>query len=48
MVVLDDALAEVKSEALTDIFSRARGSLGKQSRESVLAELAKSRDEWER
>jgi hypothetical protein len=48
VVVLDDAFAEVKSDSLTDIFNRARGSLGKQDRESVLAALAKSRDEWER
>lgn len=48
VVVLDDAYAEVKSDAITDIFNRARGSLGKQNRESVLAELAKSREEWER
>ena len=27
---------------------RARGSLGKGNREAVLAELAKSRQEWER
>ncbi len=48
VVVLDDAYPEVKSDALTEIFNRARGSLGKGKREAVLAELAKFRDEWER
>lgn len=48
VVVLDDAACEVKSDALTDIFNRARGSLGKGQRETVLAELARSRDEWAR
>lgn len=48
VVVLDDADAEVKSDALTEVFNRARGSLGKGSRDAVLAALAKSRDEWER
>jgi hypothetical protein len=48
VVVLDDADTEVKSDALTEVFNRARGSLGKGNREAVLAELAKSRDEWER
>ncbi len=46
VVVLDDADAEIKSDALTEIFNRARGSLGKGKRESVLAALAKSRDDW--
>lgn len=48
VVVLDDAQPEVKSAALTEIFNRARGSLGKGQRETVLAKLAQSRDEWER
>jgi len=48
VVVLDDAVPQVKSVALTEIFNRAKGSLGKGKRETVLAELAKSRDEWER
>jgi hypothetical protein len=48
VVVLDDSYAEVKSDVLTHIFNRARGSLGKAKRETILAELAKSRDEWER
>jgi hypothetical protein len=47
-VVLDDAASEVKSDALTEVFNRARGSLGKGNREAILAELARSRDEWER
>jgi hypothetical protein len=48
VVVLDDADTEIKSDSLTEIFNRARGSLGKGKREAILAELAKSRDEWER
>ena len=48
VVVLDDADTEVKTDALTEIFNRAKGSLGKGQRETVLAALAKSRDEWER
>lgn len=48
VVVLDDAQPEVKSDALTEIFNRARGSLGKGQRETVLAKLAQSRVEWER
>lgn len=48
VVVLDDAYPEVKSATLTEIFNQARGSLGKGKRETVLAELAKFRGEWER
>lgn len=48
VVVLDDAQPDVKSDALTEILKRARGSLGKGKRETVLAKLAQSRDEWER
>ena len=48
VVVLDDADSDIKSDALTEVFNRAKGSLGKGKRETVLAELAKSRDEWAR
>jgi hypothetical protein len=48
VVVLDDAVTDVKSTALTEIFNRARGSLGQGKRDAILAELSKSRDEWER
>lgn len=48
VVVLDDAQLEVKSDALTEIFNCAKGSLGRGKRETVLADLAKSRDEWDR
>jgi len=48
VVVLDDAVTDVKSTALTEIFNRARGSLGKGKRDAILAELSKSRDAWER
>lgn len=48
VVVLDDAAPEIKADSLTAILQRARGSLGRAKREAVLAELAKSRDEWER
>lgn len=47
VVVLDDADTEIESDALTEVFNRARGSLGKGKRETILAELAKSRDEWQ-
>lgn len=48
VVVLDDAVTDVKSTTLTEIFNRARGSLGKGKRDAILAELRQSRDEWER
>lgn len=48
VVVLDDAASEMQPDALTKIFDRAKGSLGKRDRAIVLAELAQSRDEWER
>lgn len=48
VVVLDDAHPVVNSDALCKIFHTAKGSLGKRQREAVLAELAQSRDEWER
>jgi len=48
VVVLDDAVTDAESTTLTDIFNRARGSLGKGKREAILAELSQSRDEWER
>ena len=48
VVVLDDAQPEVNSDALSKILNSAKGALGKRQRETVLAELAQSRDEWER
>jgi len=48
VVVLEDAPVIFKPDTLSDLLSRAKGSLGKRDRETVLAELAKSRDEWER
>jgi hypothetical protein len=47
-VVLNEPLSEDSPTAITEILQRARGSLGKGKREAVLAELAKSRREWER
>ena len=47
-VVLNEPLSEDSPTAITEILQRARGSLGKGNREAVLAELAKSRQEWER
>jgi hypothetical protein len=48
LVVVEDPIETPPSSSLWDIFQRARGSLGKGNREAVLAELAKSRQEWER
>ena len=48
VVVLNEPLSEDSPTAITEILQRARGSLGKGNREAVLAELAKSRQEWER
>jgi hypothetical protein len=48
VVVLNESISEDSPTAITEILQRARGSLGKGNREAVLAELAKSRQEWER
>jgi len=48
VVVLDDTTDDVKPSALTEIFNRARGAMGNATRDAVLAELARSRAEWER
>lgn len=48
VVVLEDPTELPPSTALADVFQRARGALGKGSRDAVLAELAQSRQEWER
>jgi hypothetical protein len=48
VVVLDEPLSEASPTTIADILQRARGSLGKGNRETVLAELAISRQEWER
>ena len=48
LVVLEEPAEQRPSNSLADILQRARGSLGKGNRESVLAELAQSRQEWER
>jgi len=45
VVVLDDADTGVQSDALAEIFNRAKGSLGKGKRDAVLAALALSRGE---
>ena len=42
------AQARDQSAGEFGVFQRARGSLGNGNREAVLAELAKSRQEWER
>ncbi len=47
VLVFDDAPLEVKSNVLTEIFNRAKGSKGKGEQETVLADLAKFRDEWD-
>lgn len=48
LVVVEDSADQPQSNSLADILQRARGSLGKGNRETVLAELAQSRQEWER
>lgn len=48
VVVLEDPMSEPASTSIAEILRRARGSLGKGDRDAVLAELAKSRQEWER
>ena len=48
VVVLEEPSDEVNSKSLSDIFQRARGSLGQGNRDALLAELAQSRQEWER
>ncbi|MDP2367098.1 hypothetical protein [Rhodoferax sp.] len=48
LVVLDEQPNEAPPSTLADILRRARGALGHGKRELVLAELAKSRQEWER
>jgi hypothetical protein len=47
-VVFNEPLSEDSPTEIAEILQRARGSLGKGEREAVLAELAKSRQEWER
>lgn len=48
VVVVEDPTDESPATPLTEILQRARGSLGQGNREAVLAELAQSRQEWER
>lgn len=48
LVVLDEQSSDGLSTTLTEILQRARGALGRGKREVILAELAKSRQEWER
>ena len=48
VVVLDDAANENSTDTVSQIFNRARGSLGRRGRESILNELAASRKDWER
>ncbi|HEY5581027.1 MAG TPA: hypothetical protein VIK56_07675 [Rhodoferax sp.] len=48
VVVLNEPSSEDAPDSISKILQRARGSLGKGNREAVLAELAQSRQEWER
>lgn len=48
VVVLDDAANDTPTDSITRIFNHARGSLGRGKRETLLAELAQSRQAWER
>jgi hypothetical protein len=48
VVVLEELRDESAPPSLAQILRNARGSLGRGNREAVLAELARSRQEWER
>jgi hypothetical protein len=48
VVVFDAPLPAAAKSAAIRGFRAARGSLGKASRESILAELSAMRDEWQR
>ena len=48
VVVLEDSTDEQAPSSLAQILRNARGSLGRGNREAVLAELARSRQDWER
>lgn len=48
VVVLDDPVNEAPQNSIAEVLQRARGALGRSSREAVLAQLAQSRQEWER
>jgi hypothetical protein len=48
VVILNESLNEDSPAPIAEILQHARGSLGKGDRELVLAELVKSRQEWER
>jgi hypothetical protein len=48
VVILNESLNEDSPASIAEILQHARGSLGKSDRELVLAELVKSRQEWER
>ena len=48
LVVLDGASPSPGHSSLAALMSRARGSLGHQSREQLLADLERSRHDWVR
>ena len=48
VVVLEDPTDEQAPSSLVQILRNARGSLGRGNREALLAELARSRQDWER
>lgn len=48
VVVLEDAANEAPVDLVTNILRRAQGALGHGNREALLAELAQSRQDWER
>lgn len=48
VVVLETPTDDAAPFSLAEILRNARGSLGRGNREAVLAELARSRQEWER
>jgi hypothetical protein len=48
VVVVNESFSDAQPQSLTKTLALARGSLGHASRETVLAELAQSRQAWDR
>lgn len=48
LVVLDGVSTSPQRSSVGALMNRARGSLGHKSREQVLADLERSRQDWER
>lgn len=48
VVVLDDAVPQPAPDSVADVLRRAKGALGQNQREAVLAALEQSRQAWSR